>query len=653
MESGAVLAGRYRLDRRLGRGGMGEVWGGRDLRLGRAVAVKVLQDTNPDEEDVRRFVREAMVAAGLQHPGITVVFDADAHDGQLFIVTELLSGEDLGKVLAPHSSGLPVGQVLDLAIQLADALAAAHGRGIIHRDLKPTNLFIQADERLPVGRLKVCDFGLARDLASSSKVTRAGEIFGTPAYMAPEQWHAAATGPSVDLYAVGCILYEMLTGRVPFQGPSLPALMAQHLSQPPVSPRGLKPGIPAALDDLVLSLLAKEPANRPASATEVLAILTRLRETPRPPEPPKTVDITMPADLRETPRPPEPPKTVDITMPADLRETPRPPEPPKTVDITMPADLRDVLRPAPEPAGTPGAGVPSRLIRTFTGHTDSVSAVAFSPDGKLLATAGDTTARLWDVATGTAISTLTGHTNHVDAVAFSPDGKLLATGSWDGTARLWDVATGTAIRTLALRVNPLDGVAFSPNGKLLATGSKAGSARLWDVASGKAIRTLTGHTGVLSAVAFSPNGKLLATASKDGTARLWATRKTIGDAIRMILTVHGSWLLAVAFSPDGKLLATSGDDGTARLWDVATATNIRTFSDHTDWVKAVAFSPDGKLLATASTDRTARVWDILTGRAIRTLTGHARPVYGVAFSPDGKLLATTSMDKTARLWVVR
>jgi serine/threonine protein kinase len=155
---------------------MGEVWGGRDLRLGRAVAVKVLLATNPDEDDVRRFVREATVAAGLQHPGITVVFDADAHDGQLFIVTELLTGQDLGKVLAAHPDpgGLPLDRVLDVGIQLADALAAAHGRGIIHRDLKPANVFIQAGEGLPGGRLKVCDFGLARDMASSSKITRPG-----------------------------------------------------------------------------------------------------------------------------------------------------------------------------------------------------------------------------------------------------------------------------------------------------------------------------------------------------------------------------------------------------------------------------------------------------------------------------------------------
>jgi WD40 repeat protein len=567
---------------------MGEVWVGRDLRLRRDVAVKVLRDADPDEEEVSRFVREATVAAGLQHPGITVVFDADVHDGRMFIVTELLSGKDLGQVLAAHPGGLLLVQVLDFGVQLADALNAAHRKGIIHRDLKPANLFVQADEDLPGGRLKVCDFGLARDLGSSSKVTVTGEVFGTPAYMAPEQWRSAPAGLGADLYAAGCILYEMATGRVPFEGPALPDLMAQHLTRPPVPPRDLKPGIPVALNDVVLSLLSKDAASRPASAAEVLAALTRLR------------------------------------------------------NARQASAVAKVQQPQARP----------RLIRILTGHAGSVSAVAFSPDGMLLGTSSDDrTARLWDTATGQAIRILTGHTGTVTGVAFSPDGTLLATTSNDKTGRLWDVAPGQTIRILSGHLQAVNGVAFSPDGTLLATsGGIDKTARLWDTATGQAIRTLSGHLQAVNGVAFSPDGMLLATSgSVEGTVRLWdtATSRTI-----RVLAGNTGRVAGVAFSPDGTLLATGGNDKTARLWDTKTSQAVAVLTGHGGTVTGVAFSPDGTLLATSSGDKTARLWDITDGLSVRALSGHAGTVTGVAFSPDGTLLATSSGDGTARLWAV-
>jgi serine/threonine protein kinase len=274
MESGTELAGRYRLESPLGRGGLGEVWRGRDLRLDRMVAVKVLRAGLLSPDDERQLRREAEAAGGLRHPGIVAVLDTGQHDGQTFIVTELLHGRDLATLLSGDSGGLPVSLALSIGVEVTAALAYAHGRGIVHRDLKPRNIFIQDD-----GPVKICDFGLAPALNAAWSITGTVPFPGTPAYISPELWAGEPASYGADLYALGCTLYELLTGRLPFQGPSLPALMHQHLTEVPVSPHDRCPQVPAALSDLVVNLLAKAPESRPPDAAAVVAALTQLRDS--------------------------------------------------------------------------------------------------------------------------------------------------------------------------------------------------------------------------------------------------------------------------------------------------------------------------------------------------------------------------------------
>jgi Protein kinase domain len=273
MEPGTVLAGRYRLDRKLGNGAMGQLWHSFDLRSETAVAIKMMLTAQADPDLLMRFEREAVVAAGLRSPRIVTVYEAGRHEKQFFIVMELLDGQDLGQVLRGAPGGLPVARALNLAIQLAGGLATVHEKGIVHRDLKPENLFIEAGDQL-----KICDFGIARDNSLPTPATYQWPAIGTPEFMAPERWQGQPAGPSSDLYAVGCVLYELLTGHTPFgPSPSVGAIILRHINEEPVPPRERNPAVPGALSDLTLALLAKDPADRPASAAEVDDALREIR----------------------------------------------------------------------------------------------------------------------------------------------------------------------------------------------------------------------------------------------------------------------------------------------------------------------------------------------------------------------------------------
>jgi serine/threonine protein kinase len=280
-----TLAGRYELATPIGSGGMGQVWSGFDKRLDRPVAVKLLRPDTlpaaPAEREIaaKRFAREARLTARIEHPGVPAVFDAGVDNQRLYIVMQLVPGVDLVNFLAQHHP-LPVTWAVAVAAQIASVLAAAHDESLVHRDLKPSNIMVRPD-----GTVVVLDFGVAAWLRPDiSRLTGPGETIGSPAYMSPEQVLNGSASPRSDLYALGCLMYELLAGARPFTGDGTYLVMRQHVEEPPPHVRSVRPEVPAELEELILQLMAKEPEDRPADAQEVHDRLRPLLPMPGGPE---------------------------------------------------------------------------------------------------------------------------------------------------------------------------------------------------------------------------------------------------------------------------------------------------------------------------------------------------------------------------------
>jgi WD40 repeat protein len=459
--------------------------------------------------------------------------------------------------------------------------------------------------------------------------------------MAPEQFDNNPLQAGIDQYALGVVVYEWLSGECPFSG-SFEAVAYQHVHTPPPSLRGKVPGISPDIEQVVMKALAKNPQQRFSSVkafAEALEQAITRTITTIPPESTGRV-LGRRSFLVGI-------LTAGLALGVLGDRTISP--------LLHPTSMPPTVTPTPTPT-------PLKLPHIFFGHFSEVNTVAWSPNGKFIASGSrDYTAKIWDVTTGENIFTYTQHNNWVNTVAWSLDGKSIASGSADDTVQVWDATTGGSAIPYKGHTASVQVLAWSPDGTLIASGSYDSTVQVWNPTSGF-IFVYKGHTAEVDALAWSPDGKLIASGggkyqtinkqNTDTAVQVWEA--TTGHSI-LTYKGHLAQVDGLAWSPDGRLIASASYDNTVQVWDIATGGQASTliYRGHSDHVRAVAWSPDGKLIASASADRTVQVWNASTGNTLYTYTGHHNWVHTVAWSPDGKLIASGSADQTIQIWEVK
>jgi len=689
---GDTIGGMYKIANKFS-GGMGFVYITEPTGQGIRFAIKqpnqlMLQNKN----FFARIIREADTWNSLgMHPNIAYCYFVKPMDNVPCIFIEYVDGGNLREWIA-EGECLDIRASLNMAIQFCHGMEHAHQRGAIHRDIKPENVLMTKE-----GGVKITDFGLAGALEKEagkgvvkegSRVTQFGDVMGTEAYMAPEQWedphHVDARA---DIFSFGVCMWEMFCGKRPYK------IAYGSDIETPTPARTLRPELTDTHIKLLYKCIELDKEKRYKDFTELREVLNNIyRELYHEDAP--GYRITLPDSLanelnnrgyscyqlgdkqkarqcweealKATPKHLEATYNLnhfkwdrwEITGDELLRQ----------LELTQDKSpqywlcvgwvyyeqgnqeaiqkIQDSENRITDPQFMEALEKPDRpirrFIRKFKGHTGWVNSVCFSPDGRyILSGSADRIIRLWDTPTGRKIHKFKGHKYSVNSVCFSPDGRYILSGSTDGTIRLWKATTGKEIRRFKEHTGGVTSVCFSPNGSYVSSGNNNGAIRLWDVATGKEIRRFEGHTDEINSVCFSPDGRFVLSGSKDKTIRLWdvATGKENRKSEFAITSSHFSANTLIPYS------------GIRRFEPSGI---FRRLGGTNSGFTFVCFSPDGKYILLSqshgSNDKTIRLWDASTWNFIREFKGHTNQVRSICFSPNGNFIVSGSNDKTIRLW---
>jgi formylglycine-generating enzyme required for sulfatase activity/WD40 repeat protein/serine/threonine protein kinase len=716
-----LLLGSYVLLDLLGEGGMGQVFKARNWKLGQIVAVKLIRKerlTNP--ASIKRFYREIRAAAALEHPNIVRAIDADEVDGTHLFVMEFVEGTDLNKLVKTQGA-LDVRLACDYVRQAALGLQHAHERGLVHRDIKPHNLLevsggaIRSSSPphhapLSAHQIKILDMGLARidrdaDTDHSSTMTQEGTVMGTPDYIAPEQaLDSHQVDIRADLYSLGCTLYFLLSGRVPFPGGEMMAKLLRHQNEDAQALESLRPEVSPAVSAIVRKLMAKRPENRfqtpaglasalegikqhttgerKASSTAGTVLdpkLARQWAAAVAPSSDTAALVKPPSQFVPATKKPLPLRWLaagggavlvllvlllwqpwrrggehlnpDVNQPSKRKPSPeelarqeerKRQQEAEQAEKKRLADAEEALKP-----------IAARVAALAAGASPAGDALRKELRDFLMKHSATPAATKACELLGQVLRKLPSPLDQLTAEQIPAyERRVAAGGRASAPAELVAVLGDSRLK----HWHRVLSVAFSPDGKRIASGSVDSTAKVWDVATGQEILNLEAPGSWVYSVAFSPDAKWIVSAHGDGIVRVWDAET--GQESK-ILKGHSAQVTSVAIDPKGKRIVSGSYDQTVKVWDAETGKEQLTFPKHTGKVNCVAYSPDGMFIVSGIENHDSqgkplpgevKIWNAETGKEVKTLQGRTAEITCLAFSKDSKKLATASLDGTAKIW---